>query len=119
VLRGELTPYLLKPIEKKEAREAKVSKDSWEGVDRGLFEHLRSLRRKIADQRKVPAYIVFADTALRDMARRRPSTVKGFLRVNGVGQKKCEDLGDRFVLAIKNYCLEHSLETDLVPPMYS
>ena len=114
VLRGEFTPYLLKPIEKKEVKEAKVSKDSWEGVDRGLFEHLRSLRRKVADQRKVPAYIVFTDAALRDMARWRPSTIKGFLRVNGVGQIKCEEFGDGFVLAIKNYCMEHSLEIDLV-----
>jgi superfamily II DNA helicase RecQ len=48
------------------------------------------------------------------MARWRPSTIKGFLRVNGVGQIKCEEFGDAFVLAIKNYCLKHSLETDLV-----
>jgi ATP-dependent DNA helicase RecQ len=108
VLRGELTPYLLKPLEKKYVKESKVSKDSWESVDRGLFEHLRALRREIADKRRVPAYIVFADAALRDMARRKPTTIQAFMKVSGVGQKKSEDFGSQFITAISEYLLEHS-----------
>lgn len=103
VLRGQLTPYLLKPPEVKSVKESRVSKDSWEGVDRGLFDRLRALRREIADQRRVPAYIVFADAALRDMARKKPTTITSFMKVSGVGQKKCEDFGNRFVSAIVAY----------------
>jgi len=117
VIRGELTPTLLKPARRKKAEEIKISQTSWEGVDRGLFEHLRSVRREIANRRQVPAFIIFGDAALRDMARRRPSTVEGFLRVNGVGRKKREDFGPQFVAAIRDYCLKHSIEMDLVPSM--
>ena len=45
-----------------------------EGVDRGLFDDLRALRTKLAAERGVPPYVVFGDAALRDMARRRPSS---------------------------------------------
>ncbi|MFH1038540.1 MAG: DNA helicase RecQ, partial [PVC group bacterium] len=72
VMRGEETPRLLRPPEKKaRAAVSRVIEDSWDGVDRGLFDVLRELRRKLADGKNVPAYIVFGDAALRDMARRR------------------------------------------------
>ena len=69
-------------------------KDSWEGVDRELFEELRKLRRKLAQQRAVPAYIVFNDATLRDLARKRPSTPEALLRVSGIGMKKLEQYGE-------------------------
>ena len=111
-MRGKETPRLLKPSEV-------VTKqpliDSWDGVDRGLFDALRRLRRDVAHEKSVPAYIVFGDAALRDMARRRPSSVEGFLAVSGVGQTKARQYGERFVATIGEHCRAHRLEQDVDP----
>ena len=112
VLKGEETPRLLKPAQKP-AKVSKVVEDSWEGVDKGLFEALRKLRAIIARKKGVPAYIVFGDAALRDMARRRPSTAQGFLEVKGVGEKKLQQYGEVVLGAIKDYCQVNSLEMDI------
>jgi ATP-dependent DNA helicase RecQ len=112
VLKGEGTPRLLKPAERK-VKVSKVAADSWEGVDRGLFEALRILRRSIAGKKGIPAYIVFGDATLRDMGRRRPSGLDGFLAVKGVGEEKRRQYGEAFVAAIKDYCVAHSLEMDV------
>ncbi len=112
VMRSEETPKLLKPPERKPKKAAAVPvRDSWEGVDPGLFEALRELRRKIAAESSVPAYIVFGDRNLRDMARLRPATPAGFLGVSGVGEAKKDRYGDRFLELIKDYCASHGLET--------
>jgi len=109
VLKGKETPRLLKPAER-HAEISKVVAYSWDGVDKGLFEALRKLRATIAGKKRIPAYIVFGDAALRDMARRRPSTLEGFLEVKGVGEKKCRQYGEVVLAAIKDYCLANSLE---------
>ena len=111
VLKGTETPRLLKP-KVRPAKAAKVIGDSWEGVDKELFETLRKLRRTIADEKGIPAYIVFGDAVLRDMAKRKPSTAERFLEVKGVGEKKRQQYGDVVLKAIKSYCLDHSLEMD-------
>ena len=111
VLKGEETPRLLEPA-RKPAKVSKVVEDSWEGVDRGLFEALRKLRAIIAREKGVPAYIIFGDAALRDMARRRPSTPQDFLEVKGVGEKKLRQYGEVVLDAIKGYCQASSLEMD-------
>jgi len=121
VLRGETAPRLLKPktVPKKEAppkRESKAAAESWEGVDRDLFELLRELRTDTANAQNVPPYVVFGDAALRDMARRRPTARDGFLKVRGVGEKKCDDYGDAFLAVIRNYCEENNVAADVEPP---
>ncbi|MHC4323769.1 MAG: DNA helicase RecQ [Planctomycetota bacterium] len=112
VLKGNETPRLLKPAEKP-AKVSKVVEDSWEGVDKGLFEALRKLRASIARKKGVPAYIVFGDAALRDMARRRPSTPEKLLEVKGVGEKKRRQYGQDVLSTMKDYCLAHSLDMDV------
>jgi ATP-dependent DNA helicase RecQ len=106
VLKGKETPRILKPAQKP-AKVSRIAADSWDGVDKGLFEALRKLRAAIAGEKKVPAYVVFGDAALRDMARHRPSTLEGFLEVKGVGEKKCRQYGETVLAAIKDYCLDH------------
>ena len=108
VLKGEETPRLLKPPEKKAAKSARrrasrASAESWQGVDRGLFEALRELRRDIAAHRNVPAYVVFGDAALRDMARRKPRTPGEFLACHGVGRTKLRKHGAKFLAAVEQY----------------
>ena len=114
VLRGERVPKLLKPIDRKR-KPARKRADSWEGVDRGLFDALRDLRREFAVAASAPAYVIFSDAALRDMARRRPSTVDAFLSVRGVGEKKTKDYGEPFVAVIAAYCQREGVATDIDP----
>ena len=105
VLRGEHTPMLLKPAPKKRASLCRSEETgAWDGVDRELFESLRILRRQVAAEQGVPAYIVFGDASLRDMARRRPTTLESFLEVHGVGHKKLGDYGEQFLARITENC---------------
>jgi len=112
VLKGEVTPRLLRPARKPQ-RQARVATESWEGVDKGLFEALRGVRGTLARRRGVPAYIIFGDAALRDMARRRPSTLERFLDVKGVGETRQKQYGRVMVDNILAYCAEHALEKDV------
>ena len=77
-----------------------VSEQSEASPDPELFERLRALRKRLADERKVPAFVVFSDKSLQDMAVRRPRTRGEFLDVQGVGQKKLEEYGDPFLAEI-------------------
>jgi len=109
VLRGQRPVQLVLPRQGPVAK-TRFDQDSWEGVDRGLFEDLRQLRRALAEQRGVPSYIIFGDATLRELARLRPSSPTGFAAVRGVGQKKLEDLGPLFLERIRAYCDAHGLE---------
>jgi ATP-dependent DNA helicase RecQ len=113
VLKGDAVPRLLQPPKSKPAAKTASQADLWEGVDAGLFEALRVLRREVAAERNAPAYLVFGDESLRDMARRRPTTAAGFREVYGVGDRKAADFSDRFTAAIRDYCQANELNTDL------
>src|SRR5436189_1634753 len=71
--------------------------------DEVLFERLRGLRRKLADERNVPAYVIFSDVSLREMAKLYPTTATEFRRIPGVGEQKLKDFAERFLGEIKNY----------------
>jgi ATP-dependent DNA helicase RecQ len=71
--------------------------------DEVLFARLKELRKDIAREAKVPAYIVFSDAALRDMCRKRPGNPSRFLEVSGVGPAKLEKYGDAFIALIRAY----------------
>ena len=90
----------------------RASGTSWDGVDRDLFDHLRSLRSRLATESRVPAYVVFGDETLRQMARVRPSTLETMATLRGVGAKKLTDYGEVFRLEIGAYCQENGLAVD-------
>jgi ATP-dependent DNA helicase RecQ len=69
--------------------------------DRVLFEDLRALRRRLADERRVPPYLIFSDASLREMARLRPRSSAAFREVKGVGDWKAAEFGERFLAAIR------------------
>jgi ATP-dependent DNA helicase RecQ len=71
--------------------------------DRELFDALRALRRELADEVGVPAYIVFGDRVLLEMVDRKPETHRALLQVPGVGQAKLERYGDAFLEVIVNH----------------
>ena len=74
--------------------------------DRSLFEELRALRRKLADAQSVPAFFVFSDATLRQMASSMPTDRESLMRVKGVGESKLRQFGDEFISAIANYVSE-------------
>ena len=110
VLRGQVTPTLSKPSERTEAVTAAAIVDSWEGVDRGLFEALRGLRTQLATAATLPAYIVFSDATLRDLARRRPTEESRLQDVHGIGQQKAARYGAEVLALIREYCSQNHLE---------
>ena len=71
-------------------------------IDEALFESLRSLRKELADRQKVPAYIVFSDKVLIELADRRPTTPAEMLEVPGVGPAKLERYGSAFLLLLND-----------------
>jgi ATP-dependent DNA helicase RecQ len=72
-----------------------------EGADGALLERLRTLRRTIAKEEQVPAYVVFPDRTLAEIALRRPRTTVALADIRGVGPTKLERYGERFLAAVR------------------
>jgi len=85
---------LTKPVT---APETKIHHVGEITCDEVLFERLRALRKQLADERDVPAYIIFSDVALRQMARNYPASERDFARISGVGEKKLREFGEVFL----------------------
>jgi ATP-dependent DNA helicase RecQ len=102
VLRGQRNVRLVSP--KREVRTTDGDRESWQEVDRGLFDSLRELRRELAQEQRVPPYTIFSDATLREMARSKPRSAPALREIRGVGERKMEDLGDRFLARIALYC---------------
>ncbi len=108
LLRSEASLVLVKPLlaaKKKEIKKtaAKRKEREWAEVDQDLFQRLREKRAEIAQIKNVPAYIIFGDKALRDMATKRPLTQESFSDIYGVGEKKLRSYADTFIEVIKDY----------------
>ena len=71
-----------------------------DGGDPGLLAALKAVRLKLARERQVPAYVIFSDRTLIDMAALRPHDLDSFAQVNGVGAAKLKDFGKVFLGAI-------------------
>ncbi len=83
--------------------QSRVEAESWQDVDRNLFERLRAIRLEIARARGVPPYVIFHDATLREMARLRPASIDALLKVKGVGARKADELGGIFLSAIQGH----------------
>jgi ATP-dependent DNA helicase RecQ len=107
VLRGErevrlVTPETIKERQErpKRTRTAVAAEPSANG---DLLSELKALRRKIASEIGKPAYVVFSDASLIDMAARQPTDIYQFRMVSGVGDHKAKEYGERFIRAIKTW----------------
>ncbi len=100
VLRERKKITLTKPMAAPPSAPEKLPRAGAIGCDEELFERLRRLRKTLADQRMVPAYIVFSDVALRQMARYYPASDEEFSRISGVGEKKLQEFGADFLTEI-------------------
>jgi RecQ family ATP-dependent DNA helicase len=97
------------PIHKHSANEGLFSENIENAeYDEKLYDKLRELRKKISEEKKVPAFVIFGDVSLREMALKKPKTEKDFLGIKGVGKKKLEDYGGIFLGKIK----ENNLQTE-------
>jgi ATP-dependent DNA helicase RecQ len=83
--------------------------------DGELFHQLRQLRKELADEAGVPAYVIFSDRALTEMATFFPQTEVEFLTINGVGQAKLANYGQAFLQRIRDYCLPRGLTSRPAP----
>ena len=77
--------------------------------DQTLFEGLRALRKRLADVRDVPAFVIFGDVSLRHMAAAIPQSPETFSRVPGVGTAKLEQYGPQFLEVIRSYAEANNL----------
>ena len=102
VMRGNRQVKLLRTKRPKTAR-TQIEETSWRDVDETLFESLRELRRAIAAERGVPAYVILHDSNLRDLARARPATLEALGAIRGMGEKKLADFGVRLLERIADY----------------
>jgi ATP-dependent DNA helicase RecQ len=83
------------------ARAASEPEEALDAGDEAVFQRLRALRKELADGQGVPAYIVFSDKVLKEMATRRPATPAQLLAVPGVGPAKLERYGRAFLEALR------------------
>ncbi|MEG2233665.1 MAG: DNA helicase RecQ [Oscillospiraceae bacterium] len=93
---------IMKRLKKNEELKQNPYSDMSE-VESELFEQLRALRSRIALAQHVPAFVVFSDASLRDMCAIRPSSIDQFMMVNGVGLKKQEAYGSKFLKLIREF----------------
>ena len=92
-----------RPVDKLPRAAGRRTETTFPAVDDSLIAALKSLRLRIAKERAVPAYLVFSDRTLIDMASRRPRNHEEMAQVNGVGSTKLHEFGDMFISVITAY----------------
>jgi ATP-dependent DNA helicase RecQ len=105
VLSGEEKVLMHKVVEKIEVKEAVPE------YEKILFDQLRELRSKFAEEENVPAYIIFSDATLTELATYLPHDHKDLKLISGFGDIKTEKYGESFLYAVANYCMEKGLKS--------
>lgn len=104
--------FLKKPIE----RVQRFKKDT-RAFDRNLFEILRKLRKKLAEEENLPPYIIFHDKTLIEMATYYPTNLSLLSRISGVGERKLKSYGEIFINAIGEYCRDNEINPEEIPSL--
>ena len=110
ILSGKKSFMWRRPAEKKESRNAPVrmeNEGAWSEED--LMALLRGLRLTISQEKGLPPHIIFSDSALSDMCRKLPLTEREFIDVSGVGFRKAEEYGERFLQVIRSFCARFAI----------
>lgn len=115
------------PVVKLDKKAAAVLKDGEKVIQRiekkrvkteenmGLFEILKTLRKSISDKEKVPPYVIFSDSTLKEMCQYYPLDAKAMLTIKGVGESKLQKYGTQFIEAIKKYVDENNIPISSKP----
>ncbi len=101
ILKGERAVEIVVPP--KRQRRNRRGNDEANPVGDPLFDALRELRRELAAEAQVPPYVIFHDSTLREMTAARPATIAQLGQIGGVGTKKLEAYGERFLLEIARH----------------
>jgi ATP-dependent DNA helicase RecQ len=106
VLKGERTVQVARtarPSVSARPDRAPATSASLGDEDKTLFDALRALRKRLADEQGLPPYVIFHDATLREMAQRRPVTLDQFARIRGIGEAKLSRYGESFIAAIRQH----------------
>ena len=106
LLRGEerlIARKQRKPEKATSSKKGSAAKSELRSMDAELFEALRECRAELANEQGVPAFVIFADTSLVEMARKRPQTDETFRYISGVGEMKLQRYGKAFMDVIRQY----------------
>ena len=105
VLKGQRAVQVARAARGASARRerAEAESPSLNAPDKTLFDALRALRKRLADEHGLPPYVIFHDATLRDMAEQRPVTLEQFARLRGIGAAKLSRYGEPFVEAIRQH----------------
>lgn len=108
ILSGQekLVVKLPKEKQKKDRKRISVS-DGIYAFDSDLFGRLKALRQRLAAQAGMPAYIIFSDTALRDICIKRPTNMEALLDCSGIGRRKQQQYGSEIIAIVKSYIDEN------------
>jgi ATP-dependent DNA helicase RecQ len=109
LLRGEETLHLARPRLQAGPKQKKGQEAGTESSDPGLFEHLRDVRKQLADAEGVPPFVVAGDRTLRDLVERRPADLEALLAVHGIGEHKRDKYGPDLLAALADYASESSV----------
>mgnify|MGYP001130174508 CR=1 FL=1 len=105
LLRGEERLSLARQRERTASLKRPARKERDNHVyDEGLFQELRTVRKRLADAQQVPPFVVFSDATLVAMAAIRPRSAEEMLQVSGVGEHKLARYGEEFLTTIREYC---------------
>ncbi len=115
LLRGEQVLHLRKnkarPVAEKKERKVRISK--LRSYEQALFEDLKALRKELADFYNVPPYVIFHDSSLEEMTRKRPQNKAQFAAIAGVGEQKLEKYASDFLKCIAKHDLPNLLINNL------
>ena len=103
ILQAQMDVLLTKPMEMEKKLESLAAPPRRQAAADGLFETLRALRKKLADENNVPAYVVFSDKTLLEMAAVRPRDAMEMRGISGVGEHKLNLFGEEFLNEIRLY----------------
>lgn len=116
ILKGEASVTLRQRVVRPTRAASTHDSADWAGVDRDLFERLRSWRKQEADEREVPPFVIFGDRTLRAIAAARPSSMERLGQLYGIGQAKLAQFGRQLVQVVVDYARETGVETDTGSP---
>ncbi len=103
--------FLSKPMEVKIAKEPQIFQQH--SYDKELFNQLKQLRNMIAHEQNVPAYIIFSDSSMLDLATYLPATLNDLHKISGFGEFKIQQYGKVFLDLVLTYCREQNLPTQI------
>jgi len=103
--------YLAAPIQVTIAKEPEIYQPL--SYEKPLFEQLKKLRNRIAHEENVPAYLIFSDSSLLDLATYLPQQKEDLSKISGFGAYKIERYGNAFLEVVQDYCNEHKVESQI------